>query len=38
MVKGCVIYIGEGVILDSVFICPSGGGLGVNALCLQPHD
>jgi hypothetical protein len=38
MVKGCVNYIGEGVILDSVFICPSVGGLGINALCLQPHD
>jgi hypothetical protein len=38
MVKGCIICIGEGVILDSVFICPIVGGLGVNALCLQPHN
>lgn len=38
MVKGCVIYIDEGFILDRVFICPSVGGLDVNALYLQRHN
>lgn len=38
MVKGCVIYIDESFILDRVFICPSVGGLDVNALYLQCHN